>query len=104
MQSQLDLLVAAVSGLRRHLQAPGNALQVDLLLQGPAGVHMSPGQDEALRVRVQLATQQLVQHPCTPLQWHAHMHHAIFWPPHELLVQWPGRPAWPAVDVCHPMH
>lgn len=51
LQSQLDLLVAAVCGLRDHLQADGNRLHVDLLLQGPGGtVHLSPEQDETLRV------------------------------------------------------
>lgn len=50
LQSQLDLLVAAVSGLRDHLQVPGNHLQVDLQLQGPEGVTMSPSQDETLKV------------------------------------------------------
>lgn len=50
LQAQLDLLVSAVSGLEQHLQGPGNALQVQLLLQGPGGAHMSPGQDETLKV------------------------------------------------------
>lgn len=49
LQSQLDLLVAAVSGLRGHLQLPGNHLQVDLQLQGPEGVTMNPSQDETLK-------------------------------------------------------
>ena len=51
LQSQLDLLVSAVTGLRQHLQTPGNYLQVDLLLQGPGGVNISPSQDETLKVR-----------------------------------------------------
>lgn len=50
LQAQLDLLVSAVSGLKQHLQGPGNALQVQLLLQGPGGAHMGPGQDETLKV------------------------------------------------------
>jgi hypothetical protein len=50
LQTQLDLLVAAASGLKDHLQAPGNALQADLLLQGPGGAHMSPSQEETLKV------------------------------------------------------
>lgn len=50
LQAQLDLLVAAASGLKEHLQVPGNTLQVDLLLQGPGGAHMSPAQDETLKV------------------------------------------------------
>lgn len=50
LQAQLDLLASAVSGLEQHLQGPGNALQVQLLLQGPGGAHMSPSQDETLKV------------------------------------------------------
>jgi hypothetical protein len=52
LQAQLDLLVSAVSCLEQHLQGPGNALQVQLLLQGPGGAHMSPSQDETLKVGV----------------------------------------------------
>lgn len=50
LQAQLDLLVAAASGLKEHLQVPGNTLRADLLLQGPGGVHISPAQDETLKV------------------------------------------------------
>lgn len=60
LQSQLDLLVSAVLGLRQHLQVPGNALQVDLLLQAPVGVTMNPGQDETLKVRLRRPQ----QHTC----------------------------------------
>lgn len=54
VQSYLDLLVGAVSGLKTHLESPNNALVVDLLL-APEGVTLSPSMEELLKVRVPLA-------------------------------------------------
>jgi hypothetical protein len=49
-QAQLELLQQAVLGLKTHLQAPGNALRVDLLLQRAEGVALSPSLEDTLKV------------------------------------------------------
>lgn len=49
-QSHLDLLTGAVSGLKAHLQAPGNALHVDLQLQGQGVVALNPCLEDTLKV------------------------------------------------------
>lgn len=84
LQSQLDLLVSAVSGLRQHLQVPGNALQVDLLLQGPGGVHMSPSQDETLKVTHQRLSS-LTHSSCLSgtCNYHAHAQGHADWLAHS---------------------
>lgn len=49
MQSYLDLLVGAVSGLKAHLEGPGNSLVVNLVLE-KGGVALSPTMEELLKV------------------------------------------------------
>jgi hypothetical protein len=49
-QAYQDLLVGAVSGLKGHLEAPGNALVVDLVI-AQGGVALSPSMEELLKVR-----------------------------------------------------
>lgn len=48
-QAYQDLLVGAVSGLKSHLEAPGNALVVDLVI-AQGGVALSPSMEELLKV------------------------------------------------------
>eukprot|EP00878_Enallax_costatus_P036082 GHUV01040375.1.p1 GENE.GHUV01040375.1~~GHUV01040375.1.p1 ORF type:complete len:651 (+),score=194.50 GHUV01040375.1:228-2180(+) len=48
LQSYLDLLVGAVSGLKAHLVSPNNALVVNLLLASE-GVTLSPSMEELLK-------------------------------------------------------
>ncbi|WIA31508.1 hypothetical protein OEZ86_002401 [Tetradesmus obliquus] len=48
LQAYQDLLVGAVLGLKSHLEAPGNALVVDLVI-AQGGVALSPSMEELLK-------------------------------------------------------
>jgi hypothetical protein len=67
-QAYQDLLVGAVSGLKAHLEAPGNALVVDLVI-AQGGVALIRSMEELLKVSNTSRARVRARFPCFSWVW-----------------------------------